>query len=52
MMVWDRECSQSKDKWGKLHGSPRVQCAGEYYYAEVHKRTIPTGGANDQSHGL
>ena len=20
MLVWDRECSQSKDKWGKLHG--------------------------------
>ena len=26
MMVWDRECSQSEDKWGKLDGPPRQQC--------------------------
>ena len=25
MMVWDRECSQSEDKWGKLHCPPRQQ---------------------------
>ena len=22
VMAWDRECSQSEDKWGKLHGPP------------------------------
>ena len=37
MMVWDRECSQSEDKWGKLHGPPRQWCTGEYYYAKVCK---------------
>ena len=26
MMVWDRKCSQSEDKWGKLHGPPRQWC--------------------------
>ena len=35
MMVWDRECSQSEDKWGKLHGPPTQWCTGEYYYAKV-----------------
>ena len=23
MMVWDRDCGQSEDKWGKLHGPLR-----------------------------
>ena len=36
-MVWNRECSQSEDKWGKLHGPPRQCCTGEYHYAEVCK---------------
>ena len=27
-LVWDRECSQSKDKWGKLHGPPQQRGAG------------------------
>ena len=35
MLVWDRECSQSKDKWGKLHGPPRQWCAGEYHYTKA-----------------
>ena len=35
MLVWDRECSQSKDKWRKLHGPLRQWCAGEYHYTEV-----------------
>ena len=46
-LVWDRECSQSKDKWGKLHGPLRQQCAGEYYYTEVCKGTFPTSGTNN-----
>ena len=46
MMVWDRECSQGEDKWGKLHGPPRQQCTGEYYYTKVCKGTFPTGGTN------
>ena len=37
MMVWDRECSQGEDKWGKLHGPLRQWCAGEYYHAKVCK---------------
>ena len=37
VMVWDRECSQSKDKWGKLHGPPRKWSTGEYHQAEVCK---------------
>ena len=47
MMVWDRECGQSEDKWGNLHGPPRQWCAGEHYYTEVHKGTFPTSGTNN-----
>ena len=37
MMVWDRKCSQSEDKWEKLHGPLRQWCRGEYHHAKVHK---------------
>ena len=37
MMVQDRKCSQSEDKWEKLHGPPRQWCTGEYHHAEVCK---------------
>ena len=36
-MVWDRKCSQSKDKWGELHGPSRQWCPGEYHHTEVCK---------------
>ena len=36
-MVWKRECSQSEDKWGKLHGPPRQWCTGEYHHTKVCK---------------
>ena len=37
VMVQDRKCSKSKDKWQELHGSPRQWCTGEYHHAEVHE---------------
>ena len=37
VMVKDRKCSQSEDKWGELHGPPRQWCTGEYHHAEVCK---------------
>ena len=46
-LVWDRECSQSKDKWGKLHGPLRQWCTGEYYYTKVRKGAFPTSGTNN-----
>ena len=52
MLVWDREHSQSKDKWGKLHGPPRQQRAGEYHHTKVCKGTFPTGGTNNGSCGF
>ena len=51
-LVWDRECGQSKDKWGKLHGPPRQWCTGEYHHTEVCKGTFPTSGTNNQPHGF
>ena len=36
MMVWDRECDQSEDKWGKLHGPPRLLDNG----AQVNTMTL------------
>ena len=38
MMVWHGEHSQGKNKWGKLHGPSRQQCAGEYYHPKVCKK--------------
>ena len=46
-MVWDRKCSKSKDKWGKLHGPPRQWCTGEYHHAEVHKQSLQVGPVTD-----
>ena len=47
MMVWHGEHSQGKNKWGKLHGPPRQQGAGEYYHPKVHKGTFSTHGTNN-----
>ena len=46
VMVWDRKCSQSEDKWGKLHGSPRQWCPGKHHHAKVCEQTLPTSGTN------
>ena len=34
-MVWDRKCSQSEDKWRKLHSPVRPWCPGKHHHAEV-----------------
>ena len=47
MMVWHGEHSQGKDKWGKLHGPPRQQGAGEHYNTEVCKGTFPISWTNN-----
>ena len=37
VMVWDRKCSQSEDKWGKLHGPSRQWHPGKHHHTEVRK---------------
>ena len=48
MMVQHRECSQSEDKWGKLHGPPIKWGAGEYYHPRyIKEHSLPVGPITD-----
>ena len=46
VMVRDRKCSLSEDKWGKLHGPFRQWSTGEHHHTEVCKQTFPTSRTN------